>query len=173
MVSGVLLAPTHCHTGPRHAAVLIGEAALLIATASIEHPLIRAPLAAAACGLQNGMISGLPEMPIRTTHFTGTTTDLGLLVALSRRHGLDYWKAAILNTTVLLFVGGAVAGVVVGGRIGDRALTPAAVACLAFAAANALHHCRCRERLTTAHQPPPPLPGHARSAAEPKNTISR
>lgn len=142
--AGTVLAATQNHTGPRHAAVLLGEAALLLAAAGIEHPLIRAPLAAAACGLQNGMTSSFPGMPIRTTHFTGTITDLGLLVARSHRHGMDNWKAAVLTATVMLFIGGAAAGVILGGRIGDHALIPAAVACVALAVANVLHDRRRR-----------------------------
>lgn len=144
MAAGAVLAAADSRTGLRHAAVLLAEAALLLAAAGIEHPLIRAPLAAAACGLQNGLTSSFPGMAIRTTHFTGTITDLGLLVARSHRHGLDKWKAAILTTTVVLFVGGAAAGVIVGGRIGDHALIPAAVACLTFALVNVLHDRRRR-----------------------------
>ncbi|WP_370530974.1 YoaK family protein [Mycobacterium paragordonae] len=136
--AGALLAPAQSPTGPRHAAVLLGEAALLLAAAGIEHPLIRAPLAAAACGLQNAMTSSFPGMPIRTTHFTGTITDLGLLVARSHRHGIDRWKAALLTSTVLLFIGGAAGGVILGGRIGDHALIPAAITCGGLAIAHVL-----------------------------------
>ena len=153
--AGAVLAATQSHTGPRHAAVLLGEAALLLAAAGIEHPLIRAPLAAAACGLQNGMTSSFPGMPIRTTHFTGTITDLGLLVARRHRHGMDNWKAAVLTATVALFIGGAAAGVILGGRIGDHALIPAALACVALAVANVLHdrrlRIRCREGVGRQH----------------------
>lgn len=120
-----------------------------MAAAGFEHPLARAPLAA-ACGLQNGMTSSFPGMAIRTTHFTGTVTDLGLLVGRSYRHGVDKGKAAVLTTTVVLFVGGAATGVIIGGRIGDHALIPAAVACVAVAAASVLHDRRRRPRATRA-----------------------
>ncbi|MBE5494982.1 MULTISPECIES: DUF1275 family protein [Mycobacteroides] len=144
MGAGAVLASQHAHTGPRHGAVLLAEAALLIAAAGIEHPLIRAPLAAAACGLQNGMTSGFPGMAVRTTHFTGTLTDLGLLLARGYRHGVDRWRAAVLTATVALFVAGAAIGVIVGGRIGDHALLPAAAVCAAIAGANVLHDRRRR-----------------------------
>ncbi|PJE03451.1 MAG: hypothetical protein CK429_33075 [Mycobacterium sp.] len=154
--AGALVAPTQSPTGPRHAAVLLGEAALLLAAAGIEHPLIRAPLAAAACGLQNGMTSSFPGMPLRTTHFTGTITDLGLLVARSYRHGMDNWKAALLTSTVLLFIGGAAGGVILGGRIGDHALIPPAVACGGLAIAHVL---RCRgNRSLAVHTAPATYP---------------
>ncbi|ARQ62691.1 MULTISPECIES: DUF1275 family protein [Mycobacteroides] len=146
IAAGVVLAPTQAHTGPRPAAVLVAEAALLVAAAGIEHPLIRAPLAAAACGLQNGMTSGFPSMAVRTTHFTGTLTDLGLLLARSYHHGVDRWRAAILTATVAAFIAGAAVGVIIGARIGDHALIPAAAICAALAAANLHHHHRGRPR---------------------------
>ncbi len=142
MGAGVVLAPQRGHTGPRHGGVLLAEAVLLVAAAGIEHPLIRAPLAAAACGLQNGMTSGFPEMAVRTTHFTGTLTDLGLLVARGYWHGVDVWRAAVLTTTIVLFVGGAAVGVIVGGNIGDHALLPVAAVCAALAGVNVLHNRR-------------------------------
>ncbi|EUA44290.1 hypothetical protein I552_4062 [Mycobacterium xenopi 3993] len=49
-------------------------------------------------------------MTIRTTHFTGTMTDLGFMLGRSRRHGLDTWKATVLVTTVVLFLGGGAPG---------------------------------------------------------------
>ncbi|WP_292976606.1 YoaK family protein [Mycobacterium sp.] len=156
MVAGVVLAAARSHTGPRHAAVLLAEAVLLVAAAGFEHPLVRAPLAAAACGLQNGMTSGFPGMAIRTTHFTGTITDLGLLVARGFRHGVDKWKAAVLTTTVVLFVAGAAVGVIVGGRLGDHALIPASVACVVVAVAS-IRHDR-RRRTLAAHAAPTPEP---------------
>ncbi len=148
MGAGAVLASQRAHTGPRQAAVLLAEAALLVAAAGIEHPLIRAPLAAAACGLQNGMTSGFPGMAVRTTHFTGTLTDLGLLVARGYYHGVDKWRAAVLTATVVLFVAGAAVGVIVGGRIGDHALLPAAAVCAALAGANMHHHRRRRAPAT-------------------------
>jgi len=140
--AGAVLAATRTVTGPRHATVLLAEAALLVAAAGIEHPITRAALAAGACGLQNGMTSNFPGMPIRTTHFTGTITDLGLLLGRRSRHGVDKWKATVLTTTVMLFVAGAAAGVLLGNRIGDHALIPPAGACLVLAAAIVLHHRR-------------------------------
>lgn len=48
----------------------------------------------------------------------------------------------MLTTTVVLFVGGAAAGVLLGNRIGDHALIPPAVACLALAAVIMLQYRR-------------------------------
>ncbi|WP_418303053.1 DUF1275 family protein [Mycobacterium intracellulare] len=55
---------------------MLGEAALLVA-ATARTRWVKALLAAAACGLQNGMTSNFRGMAIRTTHFTGTMTDSG------------------------------------------------------------------------------------------------
>lgn len=75
------------------------------------------------------------------------------------RRGFDTWKAAVLTTTVVLFIGGGAAGAVIGGRIGDNALTLPAAVCLAVAAASLLH--ARRRRSLPAHAIPPPTPAHA------------
>jgi uncharacterized membrane protein YoaK (UPF0700 family) len=137
--AGAVLATVRTHTSARHAAVLVAEAALLLVAAGIEIPGFKALLAAGACGLQNAMSSNFPGMTIRTTHFTGTITDLGLLLGRSRRHGLDRWKATVLTTTVVLFVGGGATGALIGGRFGDNALLFPAAACLAVAVASLLY----------------------------------
>lgn len=51
-----------------------------------------------------------------TTHFTGTITDLGLMLGRSRRHGIEKWKASVLTATVLLFLTGGAAGLLIGVR---------------------------------------------------------
>ncbi|GFG62550.1 hypothetical protein MKUB_00400 [Mycobacterium kubicae] len=145
--ASAVLAATRTITSHRHAAILVTEAALLVAAAGIEHPLARAAIAAGACGLQNAMSSNFPGMPIRTTHFTGTITDLALLLGRSSRHGLDKPKATLLTTTVVLFIAGAAAGVLLGNRIGDHALIPPAAATLALATAITMQHRRHNSRL--------------------------
>ena len=87
-----------------------------------------------------GLVAGL----LGELAASGGLGGLGLLVARSHRHGVDKWKAAVLTATVVLFIGGAAAGVILGGRIGDHALIPAAVACVALAVANVLHDRRRR-----------------------------
>lgn len=172
--AGQVLAAGSAVVGPRHAVILMAEAGLLVAAAGVEHPIARAALAAAACGLQNAMTSNFPGMPVRTTHFTGTITDLGLLVGRSSRHGLDRWKAAVLTATGVLFVGGAAVGVLVGNRIGDHALIPPALACLTIAAALVLQDRRRSTRAaavaaeakpTDPAFPSPPSPTGSRGIA--------
>lgn len=154
--AGATLGGMRTNTGPRHAAVLIGEAALLLAAAAAGLAGIKVLLAAAACGLQNGMTSNFRGMTIRTTHFTGTMTDLGFMLGRSRRHGLDTWKATVLTTTVVLFLGGGAAGAVIGGQIGDHALIVPAAACLTLAVASLLHARRRDSAAARAISPPAP-----------------
>lgn len=152
-IAGVILAPTEALAGHRHAAVLFLESALLVLAAAgveetivkaqinalgIEQTAVQALLAAAALGLQNGMTSSFRGMAIRTTHFTGTITDLGLMLGRSRLHGIKKWNAAILATTLLLFLGGGVSGIVFGAQLGGYALLIPAATCAAVAGANVL-----------------------------------
>lgn len=160
-LAGVLLAPTDALTGRRHALVLSIEAGLLllaaigveesavhehIAALGIELTGVQALLAATALGLQNGLTSSFRGMAVRTTHFTGTVTDLGLILGRSREHGVEKWKAAILSLTLLMFLTGGVAGLLVGARIGGYALIVPAAACVAVAAASLLYSRGYRSR---------------------------
>lgn len=139
-IAGAILAPTDALAGPRHAAVLYLEAGLLVLAAAggaetfvraqinalgVEQTAVQALFAAAALGLQNGMTSSFRGMAIRTTHFTGTITDLGLILGRSRIHGIKNWKTAILAATLVLFLGGGVAGIMFGAQLGGlRAAHP-------------------------------------------------
>ncbi|ASX03596.1 DUF1275 domain-containing protein [Mycobacterium avium subsp. hominissuis] len=152
--AGAILAASQAQTGTRHAAVLIAEAGLLlfaavgvenaavkaqISAVGIHSAVVQALFAAAALGLQNGLTSSIRGMSIRTTHFTGTVTDLGLMLGRSRRHGIDKWKAAVLTATLVLFLIGGVAGLLIGNRLGGYALVVPAATCLVVAVASVLH----------------------------------
>ncbi|WP_244892650.1 YoaK family protein [Mycobacterium asiaticum] len=166
--AGAILARTQVQTGRRHATVLVAEAVLLllaaagvedvsvkavIAASGIEQTVVQALLAAAALGLQNGLTSSFHGMAIRTTHFTGTVTDLGLMLGRSRSHGIDRWKAAVLVATLVLFLTGGVAGVLAGARLGGYALIVPAAICAAVAGVSVLH--RRTPPTTTAPDPVP------------------
>jgi uncharacterized membrane protein YoaK (UPF0700 family) len=153
-MAGAVLAPTDALAGRRHAVVLFTEAALLVLAAAgveetpvkaqieslgIELTAVQAMFAAAALGLQNAMTSSFRGMSIRTTHFTGTVTDLGLMLGRSRQDGIQKWKAAILVTTLLLFLGGGIAGILFGVHLGGYSLLIPAATCAIVAAANVLH----------------------------------
>jgi len=76
--------------------------ALLLASASViaeEHPTSKAYyyLAAAANGLQNGMSSTYSANLIRSTHLTGTSTDIGIILGqVIRGERQNLWKLFVL-----------------------------------------------------------------------------
>jgi uncharacterized membrane protein YoaK (UPF0700 family) len=111
----------------------------------MDQPIIQAVCAATALGMQNGLTSSFRGMAVRTTHFTGTITDLGLMIGRSREHGLEKWKATVLAVTFVLFLLGGVIGLLVGGPLGGYALIIPAVGCLAVAAGCVLHSSRRNE----------------------------
>merc|ERR1719382_1556190 len=90
-----------------------------------------AHLLALGCGLQNGLCSSWSGNVIRTTHMTGTGTDLGLAVGrivsrfLSKRlsvsnfspedweeHAADRNKVILMTLLLAGFIGGAYAGTI-------------------------------------------------------------
>ncbi|WP_280264378.1 YoaK family protein [Nocardia wallacei] len=151
--AGAVLAPAKTHAGVRHSAIMAGEALLLLLAFAWSGDLLSVFLAALACGLQNGTSSSLRTMQIRTTHFTGTVTDLGLLIGRARRHRFDHWRAAVLSATVVTFITGSVAGTILGSRLGEAALLLPAAVCVLIALAG-LAYDRRRHLFT-----PPPESG--------------
>jgi hypothetical protein len=110
------------------------EIKTMISGSGIEETAVQALLAASALGLQNGLTSSFRGMPVRTTHFTGTVTDLGLMLGRARREGIDKWKFAILTSTLLFFLTGAIGGLLIGAQIGGHALLVPTTICLVLAA---------------------------------------
>lgn len=160
-VAGALLASVRAPLASRHALILSAQAVLLLLAAAafpsgtpgsdalqinavkvhlvglgFEKTAVQALLAAAALGLQNGLTSSFRGMAIRTTHFTGTVTDLGLMLGRSRQDGIDTWKIVTLTVTLLLFLSGGIAGILIGAQLGGCALLVPASICVAVAAAN-------------------------------------
>jgi uncharacterized membrane protein YoaK (UPF0700 family) len=151
LIAGVILPDVSVVAGVRPAAVLIAEAVLLlVAAAGVEDTFVRdmitatgveaqsveAFFAASALGLQNGLTSSFCGTPVRTTHFTGTITDLGLMIGRRRHHKVDGYKASTLVLTLLLFLSGGAAGIIAGGRWGGYALIAPAMCCVAVAVAS-------------------------------------
>lgn len=152
--AGAILGHSHHLPGPRHAAVLAAEATLLVLAAlgveetqvraaiealGVEQTAVQALLAAAALGMQNGLTSSFRGMAIRTTHFTGTVTDLGLMIGRARRQGIEKWKAAVLSLTLVLFLAGGTAGLLIGTSLEGYALLVPAALCGTVAAVSSLN----------------------------------
>ncbi|MBF4995696.1 DUF1275 domain-containing protein [Nocardia sp. BSTN01] len=152
--AGATLAPAKTHAGVRHSAVMIGEAVLLVLAFAWSTHTLSVFLAALACGLQNATTSSLQTMQIRTTHFTGTVTDLGLILGRSCRHGIDRWRVTVLSATVVTFIIGSIAGTILGTRLDEAALLVPAAICVVIAIAG-LSYDRRRPLPTSSSEPEP------------------
>lgn len=71
-------------------------------------------LLAVALGLQNGCTTHYGKSIIRTTHMTGTTTDLGIMIAhkLIKRYDIPMWRLLIRLFLLLGFFIGSVLGII-------------------------------------------------------------
>lgn len=129
--SGAIIRDATLRLGRRYGVVLAIEALLLfIAVPLLDGGNIAGEyLASAACGLQNAMASTYSGAVLRTTHFSGTLTDLGIFIG-HRLRGLpvDSRRVRLLASLVVSFAIGAVAGTLLFGIWGYRALYVPAVA---------------------------------------------
>lgn len=131
-LSGVLIDNAVLRLGRRYSVALIIEGGLLLlamlaldAGSTVGHF-----FASAACGLQNGMVSTYSSAAVRTTHVSGTFTDIGtMLGARLRGHAIDTRKLTLL----LLLV----SGFIVGGIIGAYSFQKLRFTSLAIPAAGA------------------------------------
>lgn len=87
LTSGLIIQDKVLRLGRRYGAVLILESLILVlATALLQrHHMAGLWLAAAACGLQNGMATTYSKAVIRTTHLSGMFTDLGIFLGQALR----------------------------------------------------------------------------------------
>lgn len=113
VASGVIIQDSTLKLGRRYGVVLVLEAILL----ALAVPLLAAGhvagdyLASAACGLQNAMVSTYSGAVLRTTHFSGTLTDLGIFFGhWLRGLAVDARRVRLLTSLVSAFFVGAVAG---------------------------------------------------------------
>jgi uncharacterized membrane protein YoaK (UPF0700 family) len=130
VASGMIIQDSTLRLGRRYGVVLVLEAVLLVlAVPLLTHGDVSGDyLASAACGLQNAMVSTYSGAVLRTTHFSGTLTDLGIFIG-HRLRGLsvDARRVRLLLAMVVSFLLGAVAGAWLFEAIAYRALyVPAA-----------------------------------------------
>mmetsp|Transcript_76921 Transcript_76921/g.168142 ORF Transcript_76921/g.168142 Transcript_76921/m.168142 type:complete len:399 (-) Transcript_76921:211-1407(-) len=76
---GMLIDKNQVHFGGKsfYGLALVGNSGLLIVATFVKNPTHAACLAAIACGLQNAMCTSHFGAVVRTTHVTGTATDIG------------------------------------------------------------------------------------------------
>lgn len=145
VVGGAIIGDSDIETGIRYGAALIVEAGLLGAApllSSGKHQLSAVILSSMACGLQNAMFSNYRGLVLRTTHFTGTLTDLGAMIGRSSHRPADMWIASILILSIISFVGGATFGTVYTESMGLGALWLPAAVCLIMGLGYSTYHHR-------------------------------
>jgi len=76
---GILIDKNQVHFGGKsfYGLALVGNSILLIIATFHEKPLLASCITATACGLQNAMCTSHFGAVVRTTHVTGTATDIG------------------------------------------------------------------------------------------------
>lgn len=89
-------------------------------------------LLAMALGVQNGCTTYYGKSIIRTTHMTGTMTDLGIMIAhkLIKKYDIPAWRVWIYLFLILGFFTGSVAGIVAYRVVGYYGLFFSVVACI-------------------------------------------
>lgn len=123
--SGILIKSQHYALDRRYRASLALQFIIvLVAMILLLHAnTLASYLLAGAMGMQNAMTTHYGSALIRTTHMTGTTTDLGLLISRwLKGHGVERWKILLYSVLIGGFLVGAVCGTL----------------CYAFARASAL-----------------------------------
>lgn len=141
VLSGLIIQDSTLRLGRRYSVALALESLLLCAAALLLGRKAGGGLylAAAACGLQNAMVSTYSGAVIRTTHISGMFTDLGIALGHALR-GLPVDRLRL--TLCALVIGGFLAGGVLGALAFERwhyaALYLPAALTAAFAAAYAL-----------------------------------
>lgn len=113
VASGVIIQDSTLRLGRRYGVVLVMESLLLVAAVPLlgAGHLLGEYLASAACGLQNAMASTYSGAVLRTTHVSGTLTDLGISLGhWLRGLKVDVRRVRLLLALVVSFFAGAVAG---------------------------------------------------------------
>lgn len=132
-IAGAALTTTKVQLGERYGVLLLIEGLLLAGAALLmrRDPFLGTMVAAAGCGLQNGMGTHLSQAIVRTTHVTGLVTDLGLALGkFIGRRGVDGWRVTLYLALFTGFFGGSLLGGIGHAKLGDDALWPPAAAAM-------------------------------------------
>ncbi len=137
IAAGATIGAIHLGPGRRYGWTLLVEAGLIAWGATLLGHGTRAglPLLAMACGLQNAMTSSYCGLAIRTTHVTGTVTDMGVMLGHWIRHrAVDGYKLRLIFGVTLAFGIGGVGGAMAVLHWGPRCLVAGVGFCLGAAA---------------------------------------
>ncbi|KAI9221605.1 hypothetical protein BC828DRAFT_366082 [Blastocladiella britannica] len=136
VTSGITIDSTRFQLGRSYGIALLVEAALLFVSwglSHLSHPIYGAVAAAYACGLQNSFCTGYSGAVLRTTHMTGITTDIGIVVGqwISRNPRRETWKLKVFVPLYVGFFIGGLLGTKSVENIGiDAMLVPSAALCV-------------------------------------------
>ena len=113
VLSGLIIQNATLRLGKRYSAALLIESLMLfIALMMLQNKYSSGDFwASAACGLQNAMVSTYSGAIIRTTHITGTVTDLGAMIG-------QYLRGIAIDTRKLILYLLLVLGFLTGGLVG-------------------------------------------------------
>lgn len=126
LLAGVLVGALKLVPSRRYGAVMMVEGGLLVIATALLTQRTRwgLPTVALACGLQNAMTSSYCGLMIRTTHVTGTVTDVGVMLGHWLRHGqIEWWKLRFLSLVVFAFAVGGWVGAMAHQRFGPGCLS--------------------------------------------------
>lgn len=124
ILSGLIIGSVRVQPGRRYGVAMMIEGGLLTLASLLlmsgRHAGI--PVAAMACGLQNGMASSYCGLILRTTHVTGLVTDIGVMLGQGLRYRrIEIWKLLLL----VMLLAGFFSGGLLGGWLYARAGIPA------------------------------------------------
>ncbi len=134
VLSGLIIPYNYYHRDSRYNFAFTIEACLLFL--GMFGLILQIPtskyLLAVALGLQNGCTTHYGKSMIRTTHMTGTTTDLGIMIAhkLIRRYDVPMWRLLIRLFLLLGFFAGSIFGIIAYRIIGYYGLIISIITCI-------------------------------------------
>jgi uncharacterized membrane protein YoaK (UPF0700 family) len=137
-LSGFILGAENLSPG-RHYGVALGCEGALLAIATLllvsGHP-SGVSLVSMACGVQNAMTSSYCGLMIRTTHVTGTVTDIGVMLGhLLRHRSIERRKLVLMIGLLTAFGAGVWVGALADSRWGSATMGFASFGCLVASAA--------------------------------------
>jgi uncharacterized membrane protein YoaK (UPF0700 family) len=130
--AGFIVGAENLSPGRRYGVALGCEGGLLLLATLllVSGRRLGLPLVAMACGLQNATSSSYCGLMIRTTHVTGTVTDIGVMIGhWLRQHHVERRKLAFMVGLVLAFGGGVWLGALASNRWGPVSLLIAVAGC--------------------------------------------
>jgi len=132
-LAGFIVGAESLGPGRRYGAALLCEGSLLALAmvVLISGRPFGVSLIAMACGLQNATTSSYCGLMIRTTHVTGTVTDIGVMLGhwLRHRH-VERRKLVFMVGVVTAFGAGVWIGALADSRWGSTSLAIAAAGCI-------------------------------------------